>query len=205
MALVKAMIINTDTWEPIPIMFNPEEYSISQNVEFSDPKAPGMERTVTEFSHGTSETLSMELFFDTYESGVDVRLYTERIANLLEINPRTDKPPVCLFVWGSLTFKCMLQSITKKFTMFNTFGLPVRATLSVTFHGYNELKFLLAKNPFRSLGHEQVYIIKAGETLSQIAWNVFQDPNLWRDIADYNKIENPKELQPGQVLRIPPK
>jgi len=50
-----------------------------------------------------------------------------------------------------------------------------------------------------------VYIIKAGETLSQIAWNVFQDPNLWRDIADYNKIENPKELQPGQVLRIPPK
>ncbi|MFW9817697.1 MAG: LysM peptidoglycan-binding domain-containing protein, partial [Candidatus Thorarchaeota archaeon] len=96
------------------------------------------------------------------------------------------------------------ESISKKFTMFNTFGLPVRATLSVTFRGYNDLKFLLAKNPFRSLGHEKVYIVKGGETLSQIAWNVFQDPKLWREIADFNKIENPRKLQPGQVLRIPP-
>ena len=205
MALVKATIINTGTGEPIPIMFNPEEYSITRDAKFSDAKVYGLETPVTEFSHGMPETLSMELFFDTYETGVDIRLFTERIANLLELDPRTDMPPVCLFVWGSLTFKCMLKSITKKFTMFNTFGLPVRATLSVTFHGYNELNFLLAKNPFRSLGHAKVYVVKEGETLSQIAWNVFQDPKLWREIADHNKIENPQKLQPGQVLRIPPK
>jgi len=205
MALVKAMIINTETGGIIPIMFNPEEYSITRNAKFSDPKVPGLETTETEFSHGMPETLTMELFFDTYESGLDVRLYTERIANLLELDPKTDEPPVCLFVWGTLTFQCMLESVTKKFTMFNTFGLPVRATLNVTFRGYNKLDFLLAKNPFRSLGHAKVYVVKGGETLSQIAWNVFQDPSLWRKIADHNKIENPIELQPGQVLRIPPK
>ena len=93
MALVKAMIINTETGVPIPIMFNPEEYSITRSARFSDPKTPGLETTVTEFSHGMPETLTMELFFDTYESGLDVRIFTERISKLLELDPRTDRPP----------------------------------------------------------------------------------------------------------------
>ena len=205
MALVKAMIINTETAQLIPVMFNPEEYSITRSAKFSDPKVHGLETTKTEYSHGMPEKLSMDLFFDTYESGLDVRIYTEQIANLLEINPKTDKPPVCLIAWGTLAFECMLESVTKKFTMFNTFGLPVRATLSVTFRGYNNLDFLLAKNPYRSLGHSKVYVVKDGDTLNRIAWEVFQDPTQWRKIADHNKIENPRKLQSGQVLRIPPK
>jgi nucleoid-associated protein YgaU len=87
--------------------------------------------------------------------------------------------------------------------MFNKLGMPVRATLSVTFRGHNELDFLLAKNPFRSLGHSKTYIVKAGETISQIAYNVFHDAGKWRKISDHNKINDPRKLEPGQKLIIP--
>jgi hypothetical protein len=204
MSLVKAMIINTITGSPIPILFNPEEYSISRSAKFSDAKVPGLEVPITEYSHGLQETLSMDLFFDTYELDIDVRIFTERVAKLLDLDPGTDAPPVCLFVWGTLVFECQLENLTKRFTMFNSFGIPVRATLSVTFRGHNKLEYLLAKNPFRSLGHLKTYLVKQGETLSQIAWNVFQDSAQWRKIADFNKITNPRKLEPGQVLLIPP-
>ena len=173
MPLVKAIIINTSTGLPLPIMFNPEEYSISRSAKYCDAKIPGLESPITEFNLGHEETLSMDLFFDTYESGLDVRIFTERIAALIDLDPITDRPPVCLFAWGTLVFECVLQSVTKRFTMFDTFGLPVRATLSVQFRGFNALNVLLAKNPFRSLGHSKTHTVKAGETLSQIAWQMY--------------------------------
>lgn len=204
LALAKAMILNINTGEPIPVMFNPEEYTLARSANYSDANVPGVEAPITEYNHGSFETLSLDLFFDTYESGIDVRIYTERIAQLLEIDTRTDKPPVCLFVWGTLVFECQLENISKKFTLFNRLGLPLRATLSVTFRGHNELDYLLAKNPFRSLGHSKTYIVKQGETLSHIAWLVYQDASQWRKIADYNRIDNPGDLKSGQQLLIPP-
>ena len=204
MALVKALIINTETGLSIPVMFNPEEYSISKSAKFSDPEIHGLESPPTEYNRGSHETLSMELFFDTYEKNLDVRLHVEPLVKLLELNPQTDKPPVLLVAWGTLAFPCQLQSVTKKFTLFNSLGMPVRATLSVTFRGYNTLEFLLAKNPFRSLGHSKTYIVKDGETLSHIAWHVFQDASRWRVIARHNKLDNPKKLRPGQVPKIQP-
>lgn len=206
MALVKAIIINTYTGEPIPVMFNPEQYTLSRSAKYTDANVKGLESPIPEWGYGSPEVLSMDLFFDTYESGLDVRLFTERIAKLLDPDEtaKKDEPPPCLFVWGTLTFKCRLESITKKFTMFNPLGMPVRATLSVTFRGYNELDVLLAKNPFRSLGHTKTYIVKDGDRLDHISWKVYDESGLWKKIADANNIENPRELESGRVLIIPP-
>ena len=205
MPLVKAMIINTSTGEPIPVMFNPEEYAISKSATIAKIEIPGLESPILEFINGGQETLTMDLFFDTYELGIDVRVFTERISSLLDsIDPKRDEPPVLLFAWASLNFRCVLESLTKRFTMFSSLGMPVRATLSVTFHSYDTIEHHLARNPFRSLGHTKTYVVKEGETLSQIAWQVYQNPAAWRLIADQNRIENTRKLEPGQVLLIPP-
>jgi len=45
--------------------------------------------------------------------------------------------------------------------------------------------------------------IPRGESLSQVAGQVYRDPTLWRVIARANDIRDPRRLEPGRVLTIP--
>lgn len=47
------------------------------------------------------------------------------------------------------------------------------------------------------------YIIKSGDTLSQIAERLLGDANRYRDIAQLNGISNPNLIMVGQELKIP--
>jgi nucleoid-associated protein YgaU len=49
----------------------------------------------------------------------------------------------------------------------------------------------------------ELYVVKTGDTLWEIAEARLGDPNRWREIASANQIDEPKEIQPGQLLRLP--
>ena len=49
---------------------------------------------------------------------------------------------------------------------------------------------------------EKAYTLR-GESLSQVAGQVYRDPTLWRVIARANDIRDPRRLEPGRVLTIP--
>lgn len=51
------------------------------------------------------------------------------------------------------------------------------------------------------------YVVKAGDTLTSIAAQMYGDGNLWPKIFEANKdiISDPNVIRPGQELRIPPK
>jgi nucleoid-associated protein YgaU len=50
----------------------------------------------------------------------------------------------------------------------------------------------------------QTYTVKAGDTLSAIAGRLWDNPTLWRLLADENIIVNPRVLDPGRILTVPP-
>ncbi|MEN9221773.1 MAG: BON domain-containing protein, partial [Thermostichus sp. BF3_bins_97] len=50
---------------------------------------------------------------------------------------------------------------------------------------------------------EEIYIVKAGDTLSRIAQQFYGDANAYMRIAQANNISNPNLIQVGQKLRIP--
>jgi nucleoid-associated protein YgaU len=51
----------------------------------------------------------------------------------------------------------------------------------------------------------RVYVVQKGDSLSQIAKEVYGDASRWREIYEGNKdqIKDPKIIRPGQELRIP--
>jgi len=53
----------------------------------------------------------------------------------------------------------------------------------------------------------QSYTVAKGDTLSEIAKSFYGNANQWRVIYEANKdtIKNPDLIQPGWVLKIPPK
>ena len=41
------------------------------------------------------------------------------------------------------------------------------------------------------------------ETLSLIAGKLYKNPQLWRPIAIFNRIDDPRSIRAGQRLRVP--
>ena len=109
--LSKAAILNTITSERITVMYNPEEIKLDQGNSFAEVGIPGLDAPPVQYVRGKARSLSMELFFDTYESKEDVRRYSGRIVKLLDKLPQTKAPPVLLFSMGQLNFQCVLADV----------------------------------------------------------------------------------------------
>lgn len=260
------------TREPkqIEVQYNPTEYSIDKQVTIGEVAIPGIDAPLQQFVRGSAEKLSLDLFFDTTEQGtgqgaVSVTTETDKIYQLIKIEPERHAPPILTFVWsdqfpgssiggapGSVAgaalqaitgaivgaaaaaadaaiaatgsvgatalaaasatlgnqrrngFRCVMEQIKQKFTLFSSDGVPLRATLTVTLREYKTLDDQLHQLNLSSPDRTHAHVVLQGDALASIAQRYYQQPNEWRAIADANFIYDPRRLTPGRVLKIPP-
>jgi nucleoid-associated protein YgaU len=221
MPLVKAVIevLDRSAIDPtkgllpfIPVQFNPTEYTLEKGAQIAEIPIPGIDSPILQFIRGQNERLTLDLFYDTTtmlgmgEVALDVRVLTTPIYQLAKIQPATHAPPRIRFFWGSLVFKAIVENVRQQFTLFNPLGLPLRATLSVTFREYKTLEDQLSGINLMSADHTKRHVVKRGETLSGIAAREYDDPGQWRRIADANAaaLADVRRLPPGLQLEIPP-
>lgn len=213
-SLTRAVIINLDRpGPPITCLFNPKEYRFSKSNTWSPGVVPGTNLPRLDFAGGQSATLQMQLFFDTYAQGLDVRkAYTDAIwalmlvdETLIDTNTLKGRPPRVLFQWGSTwLFEAVITAITQTFTLFLPTGIPVRATLDVTFQQFKDEKLFPRQNPSSGgRGGERLWTVRAGDTLPLIAYKHYGDCARWPLIADANRLQYIRRLTPGTVLVIP--
>jgi hypothetical protein len=100
-------------------------------------------------------------------------------------------------------FKCVVESVRQKFTLFSPEGVPLRATLTVTMREYLTLAELLGQANLASPDRTHAHVVTQGETLSAIANLYYGKSATWRPIADENDIEDPRRLRPGTPLTVP--
>jgi nucleoid-associated protein YgaU len=216
----------TPELEEILVQFNPTELSLEKAAQIAEVNIPGLDSPVLQFVRGQNEKLTLELFFDTTENGMgedatSVTTLTDRIYQLVKIEPSRHAPPVCTFVWNYSFpgadvsdhiggnqkrnhFQCVVESVRQKFTLFSPRGVPLRATLTVTLREYKTLDEQFHQLNLNSPDRTQSYIIEHGDTLSSIAGNHYRRPGEWRRIAEANNIEDPRRLTAGIFLTLPP-
>ncbi|HEX8140075.1 MAG TPA: LysM peptidoglycan-binding domain-containing protein [Pyrinomonadaceae bacterium] len=211
--LEKMKIKNLDNNKEFDVLFNPTEYTVEDGSKWQDQQG-NRRRPELQYTGGDRKRLSMELFFDTYEKNEDVRLHTGKLAKLLVVT--TDegnngkRPPLVELSWGlanpatGFPFKCVLESLKQQFTLFRGDGTPVRAKVSVSFKEFELPKTELQREPRRGSFPAQTYTVREGDTLSGIAASVWGDPLNWRRLATANAIRNPRILEPGRTLVVPP-
>lgn len=192
--------------EMIDVLFNPTEYSHEISNTYDEKKLPGLRNPVLRFVNGDLQTLSMDLFFDTWTDGSrqDVSRITKRISNILQIDSQIHEPSEVEFSWGALIFKAYIVSISQRFTMFNADGTPVRATLSVTFKQFEGIKEQLQKSKLNSADKTKTRVLTADDSLWALAEREYGDASQWRLIARANRISNPLQIDNGTVLILPP-
>jgi nucleoid-associated protein YgaU len=197
----------------IQVQFNPTEYTLAKGAQIAEIAIPGLDSPILQFIAGQNEKLTLDLFFDTtLQNGMgddanDVRLQTRSIYQLVKIQPKTHAPPRIRFWWGQgISFVAIVESVQQKFTLFNSQGVPLRATLSVTFREYKTLEEQLQELNLQSADQSKRHVVCQGDTLAGIAAREYGDPAAWRVIADANAdvIRNPRRLPTGLVLLLPP-
>ena len=196
----------------IPVQFNPPEYTIGKAAQIAEIAIPGIDAPILQFVRGQTRTLALELFFDTTRLGsgaartTDVRALTEPVAQLGRIQPKTHAPPRITFIWGQgLSFRAIVDNVQQKFTLFNPAGIPVRATLTVSFKEYKTLEEQLKELNLQSADHSKLRVVRQRDTLARIAFEEYGDAGMWRLIADRNRaqLSDLRRLQPGMKLAIP--
>jgi hypothetical protein len=205
----------------VTFLFNPKEFSVEKSNQYAEVNIPGLSSPVFQFVRGNARSVSMDLFFDTNEAGEDVRSHTDRITGwdagsmlsrlpdgpkgLMDIDSELHAPPVCLFIWGAFVFQCIIERVSKRFTMFLPAGIPVRATLSVTLKEYREVDIQVKELGLHSPDLTKRWTVKQGDSLWSIAVQEYGDPADWTLIAEANGIDNPRTIAPGSELVIPVK
>ncbi len=207
MALEK-LIIEVEGGERIKVLFNPNQIRIQKNSKWRLAASVQRDVPASQFTYGEPASLTMDLFFDTYEEKKDVREHTRKIFHLTTVEEHGDlhRPPLCKLEWGRQNFDdfdWVLQSLNQSFTLFLDDGTPVRATLGCTFRQWrsDELEARLLNR--QSVNVAKTRVVKRGDTLAGIAYEEYNSAALWRPIAEANRIDNPRALIPGQRLDIP--
>ena len=207
-----------------PVQYNPTELSLDKGVQLAEINIPGLDSPLQQFVRGQSEKLSVDLFFDTSDSGtgaeaVSVTLLTDQVYGLVKIEPEGHAPPIVTFAWSPVfpglavpvaagnqrraAFKGVVESCRQKFTYFSSLGVPLRATLSLTLREYKTLDEQLAQLNLSSPDRTHAHLTRQGETLSRLAGVYYRRSAEWRPIAEKNQIDDPRRLGPGQLLTIP--
>lgn len=212
--LEKAVITNTVTGDAVPVLFNPEEYTLDRSNNLAQSAVPGLSGPIVQFVSGGQQTLAMDLFLDTFEehrlgsrvlarAGEDVRVLAGRITGLMDIDPTTHAPPVLLFTWGTLSFTCLLARAQQRFTMFLSDGTPVRARLSVTFDEFRDVELEARQVKRETADYTKVHQVVQGDTLPVLAARHYGDARVWRPIALRNELDDPRRLELGARLVVP--
>jgi hypothetical protein len=198
----------------ITVQFNPAEYTLAKGAQIAEINIPGIDSPILQFVRGQNEKLTLELFFDTTQFGMgespvkDVRDLTTPVYQLVKMQSETHAPPRCRFVWGEgLSFRAIVESVQQKFTVFNPSGVPLRATLTVTFREYKTLEEQLLELNLQSADHTKRRKVRSNDTLARIAYLEYGDASQWRRIAEEPAnaaaLADPLRLTPGVELVIP--
>lgn len=207
--------LETEKADQINCMFNPASFKFSMSNSWRADPIPGLNTPAMRYSGGQSGTFSLSLLFDTTKVGTTVTAHTNKLINLMEVDPtlvdydatrNSGRPPWVKFHWGAElhTFRAVITSLDVSLTYFSNQGLPLRASVDASFTQFEPDANWVRQNPTSGTpSPSRTHIVSPGETLDRISARYYGDATKWRAIAVANAIADPLAVAPGTLLAIP--
>lgn len=211
----------------VTLQFNPESLKVSFANQLQTPSAAGTTPTpedksgtpARQFVGAGTTKLALVVYFDVNRpvegqaTVSDVRELTKKVAFF--ITPKKEGndylPPAVRFVWGSFQFDGLMDSLEESLEFFSSEGKPLRASLSlslsqqrITEFSFGETSGLAGPGGLGNMpGTRPLTEALAGSTLQGLASQAGLGDK-WQTIAAANGIENPRRLEPGQLINLNP-
>jgi hypothetical protein len=194
--VVKATLTALPNGTPMPVHFNPA--SLVYTVENSG-KQQGGDPKRRQFAGQFTGKLTMDLQFDTTDTGVDVRQFTGQVALFMQSSAKANKgnsgganapaPSVLSFDWGAYKFQGFMESFKETIDFFSADGIPLRALVSIGLARQDDVFDTGSANtppPSGSL------VPTSSSASATDAATQGGDPNATRALASANGLENPR-------------
>jgi nucleoid-associated protein YgaU len=195
---------------PFLAMFNPETIAISETIEWEERAASGSEGADQTFVRTPGRTFTIEIVLDgtgVNTNGVKIPVTAQvllfRLATT-KVSGTEHTPNKLLLQYGLLILNCKLQSSTVTYTMFDMFGLPIRAKISASFKEFvaSGLMAKLAMLSSPDLTHSVT--VNEWDILPLLTHNIYKKQEYYLQVAKVNKLKNFRKLKAGSTLIFPP-
>jgi len=209
--------------EPMTVKYAPAELTFAKAAQFAEVAIPGLELPILQFVRGDATTLSMDLFFDSTEGGTGASAEpitdeVQKFHKLVSIKGDLHHPPLVRVTWGDSfpgasfgeadqagqSFTAAVLSVSRRFTLFNPDGKPLRAVVSIALKQYATVAEQVTAINYQSADHTRLHVVQEGETLPLIAHDAYGDARRWRVIAAHNGLADARRIAPGTTLELPP-
>jgi nucleoid-associated protein YgaU len=204
----------------LEFQFNPKELKITKGVNWNAGKIPPARNAPDlTFGGGQSASFDLKFIFDTSQVGMgqsalsmgtrDVRTYTQELLRLVMVHGAIDdreEPPCVKFQWGKFVlFLAVVEKVEITYTLFDPDGTPIRAEATVNLKQQDaQDDFPGLTNPTTRTEARKTHLVQQGERIDLIAYKEYGSAAHWRHLAEANGLSDPRALQPGQILIIPP-
>lgn len=195
---------------PFVAMFNPESFSVKDEIEWTPQCALNKSGSDPKYIRMKPRQFTIEFTLDgtgVNTNGVKIPV-TAQVAlfRLVTTNVRGNihRPPYLMVQYGTFVNTCVINSSTVTYTMFDMFGLPIRAKISATFteRTVGALNDILGMFSSPDLTHEK--IIKQYDLLPLLTYEVYNNQNYYLQVARVNRLKNFRKLKAGDKLVFPP-
>lgn len=198
----------------IPCAFNPSTMTVEKSTGWTSQAIWSRDAPNQTYTGGASATTTLDLLFDTRSDGKPVSEHTSELAALLQIDSTLKahvaggpkgRPPWVQLRWGRFsTFKAVATDMSVEYTYFGPDGTPLRAKVKLGLTQFEDGEVFGKQNPTSgTVRPHRVHQVTTGERLEMISQRYYQDPSMWRSIAEANRIDDPFALSAGRLLTIP--
>lgn len=200
------------------MMYNPASYSQKYSNSYEKRSVPGNSDTLV-YKHSGPKTVKFEFLFDAtgaslsgssnvadqvIEDGRTDKVIQELIDITHNRQSDTHRPNHLKLRWGSYEFRGVLEEATITHSLFNLDGDPIRSKVECTFTEHTSLEEQAATEKRNSPDMTHYWLVKAGDTLPNIAWKTYGDASLYLELARVNALVSFRTLEPGMRLTLPP-
>lgn len=205
------------------VMFNPTSYSFKHESQFSERQALNVQGRQQTFIFNKSKELSMDLIIDGTHTAAQGLLtggvkgffalstkgVRDQVETFLEtcwkVQGDTHKPNYLKIQWGSKeAFKCLLKAAEINYTLFDKGGNPLRAEIKAEFIDDTSDTERTIRAGLNSPDLTHIRVVKSGDTLPQMSLKIYGDANMYIQVAKANKLDDFRNLEPGQEIYFPP-
>ena len=212
----KLTIIPVSKFSPVPVptglppyvaMFNPENWQIQERAVYNTERARGSAGAPARSDGINSRKLSFDLIVDGTGASGEKR---EVLADVLLLkatigfNGNLHQTNRLFVIWGTQIFCGVFESLSIKFTLFRSNGIPLRATVSLSFvEDIDPVTVILKMNLLSSdLTHQR--LTKDKDRLDLLCHYIYQDPRYYIEVAQANNLTSVRKLPVGVEMVFPP-
>ncbi len=203
------------------LQLNPEQldfgFDLNKSVDEGDEPASAAGMPVSDKNKVYNrQKISLEFIVDntgavpTFPSGLGSKVAGKSILDSIDLLKKvtikptraSHRPPFVELEWGMIHLIGKVTDFSVKYTLFNSTGDPVRASVSLSL--VEEVDEKVISREFQSPDITRIVTVREGDSLIALCESYYDDPKYYLAVAAYNNLFTFRNLKTGSILEFPP-